>query len=41
MPPNYNELPIPKENIQENDENENTIKGLINNKTKLLRKIPR
>ncbi len=33
MPPNYNELPIPKENIEENDKN---IKGLINNKTEII-----
>ncbi len=32
MPPNYNELPIPKNNKTENDKEENQIETLIINK---------
>ena len=34
MPPNYNELPIPKENIINNNSGQNAIKALISDKNK-------
>ena len=36
MPPDYNELPIPKEKIEQTDINENEFKTLITQKIKTL-----